>query len=316
MPKNSKLPPLPPPARTEPEADWQHRKLWTRVKDALAALPVHFRSDTFIEGINATDIFTLNAALGATIENQVVETLNQVRSVWDPGGFYETYAFVRQPQSFPDVVLRNLSDDSVTPLMGIEMKGWYLLAKEGEPSLRFTQTADACAAADLIMVVPWVLSNVISGRPRIHGCYIESAKYMAGYRNYYWQVLRDAKSSKDIVTPKGITPYPSKAEASTDKPESDGGGNFGRIARTGIMDTYMARVKALPLCGIRASYWLDFFKMFSQDATEADIARAFEQLRSRVAEELPTATSVQRQELLKVLQSVSQFLERFPNIER
>jgi hypothetical protein len=82
------------------------------------------------------------------------------------------------------------------------------------------------------------------------------------------------------------------------------------------MDTYMARVKALPLCGIRASYWLDFFKMFSQDATEADIARAFEQLRSRVAEELPTATSVQRQELLKVLQSVSQFLERFPNIER
>ena len=47
-----------------------------------------FRSDTSIEGILATDIFTLNAAFGATIEDQVVSTLNQMREVWDPDEKY------------------------------------------------------------------------------------------------------------------------------------------------------------------------------------------------------------------------------------
>jgi len=127
------------PSRIIPADAWQHKKLWQSVKDALAALPIYFRSDTFIEGINATDIFTLNSALGATIENQVVETLNQIRSVWDPADTYRTFAFVRQPQTFPDVVLKDLSCATGAPILGIELKGWYLLAKEGEPSLRFTQ---------------------------------------------------------------------------------------------------------------------------------------------------------------------------------
>ncbi|NLC81834.1 MAG: hypothetical protein GX748_11695 [Lentisphaerae bacterium] len=91
------------PSPVSPKCLWAHFALWQRVKDALNALPIHFRSDTFIEGINATDIFTLNSALGATIENQVVETLNQMRSVWDSENRYQTYAFVRQPQSFPDL---------------------------------------------------------------------------------------------------------------------------------------------------------------------------------------------------------------------
>ena len=49
----------------------------------------------------ATDIFTLNTALAATIEESMVKTLNDLRSVWDPRAAYETYAFVRQPQTFP-----------------------------------------------------------------------------------------------------------------------------------------------------------------------------------------------------------------------
>lgn len=32
----------------------------------------------------ATDIFTLNTTLAATIEESVVKTLNNLRSVWDP----------------------------------------------------------------------------------------------------------------------------------------------------------------------------------------------------------------------------------------
>lgn len=119
----------------EPSDKWEHKELWRGVRDALMALPAHFHSDTFIEGISAIDIFTLNSALGATIENQVVETLNSIRNVWDPFGKYGTCVFVRQPQSFPDVVLKDLSDEAARPIMGIELKGWYLLAKEGESAL-------------------------------------------------------------------------------------------------------------------------------------------------------------------------------------
>lgn len=66
----------------------------------------------------ATDIFTLNTALAATIEDSMVKTLNELRSVWDPRDEYETYAFVRQPQTFPDVVLRQI-DNGEDVLLGI-----------------------------------------------------------------------------------------------------------------------------------------------------------------------------------------------------
>jgi len=290
------------PIRKQPSADWAHVQLWQKVRDAITALPLHFRSDTFIEGINATDIFTLNSALGATIENQVVETLNQVRAVWDPANNYQSFGFVRQPQTFPDVVFKDMTSGNSAPLLGIELKGWYLLAKEGEPSLRFTQTAAACAPADLIMVVPWVLGNVISGRPKIYAPFMETARYVAQYRNHHWQHLREAKSNAAISIPDGIAPYPRKSDASTDKPLSDTGGNFGRIARTGIMDDYMARTKAMPLCGIKASHWLDFFKIFQQDATENDIAAALAKLKSRVASDPLRVNSPDRMELLRVIQ--------------
>jgi hypothetical protein len=76
----------------------------------------------------ASDIFTLNSALGATIEEQVVASLNTLRPVWDPDRQYQTYGFVRQPQTFPDVLLRRKTDGQDI-LMGIELKGWYILAR-------------------------------------------------------------------------------------------------------------------------------------------------------------------------------------------
>ncbi len=287
--------------RTEPSDEWAHKKLWLGVRDALKALPAHFHSDTFIEGVNATDVFTLNSALGATIENQVVETLNTIRSVWDPENRYGTYLFVRQPQSFPDVVLKNLSDETANPIMGIELKGWYLLAKEAEPSLRFQQTRRACADADLIMVVPWVLNSVISGRPRIYSPYIESARYAAEYRNAHWKTMRGGGADAAITEPKDALPYPRKADATNDQPVSDKGGNFGRIARSGLMDEYLERMRIQPVCGIRAVYWLEFFKIFHQDATDAQIRRALERLRSK-AENI--IESVQKKRFLDVLSAL------------
>lgn len=300
--KNNDMPPV----HEEPKDTWTHKRLWRGVRDALAALPAYFRSDTFIEGISATDIFTLNSALGATIENQVVEALNQIRTVWDATDSYRTYVFVRQPQSFPDVVLKNLANDTEHPLLGIELKGWYLLAKEGEPSMRFTQTENACADADFIMVVPWVLSSVISGRPKIFSPYIESAKYAARYRNYHWQYLRNANSANDIILPKQAHPYPKKSEATTDMPISDKGGNFGRIARSGIMDEYLTTMRVQTVCGIRAAYWLDFFKIFHQDASDSEIRNALSRLKTRAGEMAETS---KQKELLHVLQSLEIFCE-------
>lgn len=72
------------PKRNSPHGNSAVYEVYTRVREALSALPTYFRSETSIEGILATDIFTLNAAFGATIENQVVLTLNRMREVWDP----------------------------------------------------------------------------------------------------------------------------------------------------------------------------------------------------------------------------------------
>ena len=68
------------PTKKVPDSKWEHYTLYKRVKEAIYGLPLYFRTETNIEGISATDIFTLNSALGATIEFQVVETLNNMGS--------------------------------------------------------------------------------------------------------------------------------------------------------------------------------------------------------------------------------------------
>jgi hypothetical protein len=268
-----------PPERQGPDPGDPHYRLYLDVKDAIASLPAYFRTQTHIAGIAATDIHTLNTVLGATIEEQVVNTLNSMRLVWDPDEKYALYSFVRQAQTFPDVLLRRSSDNHI--LMGIELKGWYLLAKEGEPSFRYQVTQRACNPQDLIVVVPWVLSQVISGSPVAFDPYIESARYAAEYRNYHWQHLRRAKSDGAIDIPQNVTPYPRKSDAIADVPRHDQGGNFGRFARTGIMDSYMAQMQGRQICGVRVEYWRSFFKAF-QDGGERRVASTIERLSKEI----------------------------------
>ena len=181
-----------PPRRKDP-SDWRHYELWKRVRQALRAVPDRFSSPTRIAGLLVQDLFTLNAPLAATIEEQFVRTLNGLRPVWDPDGAYGAYAFERQSQTFPDVVLRR-SDDGREILLGIELKGWYLLAREGVPTYRFTATAAACNAWDLLVVVPWVLEDILSGAPILYAPFVESARYCAETRNHYWMYQRSARS--------------------------------------------------------------------------------------------------------------------------
>jgi hypothetical protein len=295
-----------PPAKELPDKKWEHYQLYVNVQEAIASLPIYFRTETHISGIIATDLHTLNLVLGATIEEQVVQTLNLLRRTWDPEETYALYGFVRQAQTFPDVLLRKGFSGEI--LMGIELKGWYLLAKESEPSLRFQATAEACAIQDLIVVVPWVLGNVISGSPILFEPFVESCKYAALYRNYYWQHLRDAKSDVAIQSPPGISPYPSKADAISDKPVSDSGGNFGRLARTGIMESYKEKLIDVPLCGIKATYWRQFLKAFQESTTDEQARIALEGLRTKVTCD-NRAMSPKHQSALNILTELEKLLE-------
>lgn len=114
---------------------------------------------------------------------------NEMRPVWDPEGKYSLYGFSRQAQTFPDVRLAGYHNGEDI-IMGIELKGWYVLTKEGMPNFRCTGTGAACAVQDLPAVVPGALSNVLSGSPVVFKPYIESARYAAASRHYHWQVLR------------------------------------------------------------------------------------------------------------------------------
>jgi len=217
-----------PPEHEVPSPDWEHLELRARVIEAVEALPAYFKPETYIAGINAPDLHTLNTVLGATIEDQTVATLNAMRPIWDPDKQYALYYFVRQAQTFPDVLLRRAPSSAPATgattddiIMGIELKGWYVLAKEGVPTFRFAVTPSVCAVADLLVVVPWALSYVISGKPLAFAPYIKSARWAAEARNHWWQYQRDAKTTPDIVHPYGapnLKPYPRKADKIDDKP--------------------------------------------------------------------------------------------------
>lgn len=294
------------PPQDLPSTHDEHYQLYKDVREAISSLPIYFRTETYISGIMATDLHTLNSVLGATIEEQVVRTLNLIRSTWDPDGKYALYSFVRQSQTFPDVLLRRTSAEEI--LLGIELKGWYLLAKEAEPSLRFQVTSAACAKRDLIVVVPWVLGNVISGSPILFEPFIESARYAADYRNYHWQHIRQTKQDTHIEIPTGVGPYPSKADQILDRPRADGGGNFGRLARTRIMDTYMQRLNALQLCGIRTDYWRQFFKIFQESTTDAEARVALERLKQR-AQQMTDTSSPKVQSTLMIIAELERILD-------
>lgn len=46
----------------------------------------------------------------------------------------------------------------------------------------------------------------------------------------------------------------------SDKAVKDGGSNFGRIARTGIMDDWVREILDEPLAGIPVDDWISFLK--------------------------------------------------------
>ncbi len=273
------------PIRTNgPDASWPHRPLYDRVIDALHTLPSRFRTALRIAGISATDLFTLNTPLGAAIEASVVENLNDLRDLWDPDHKYETYSFVRQAQVFPDVRLQTTAPGvpaAERVLMGIELKGWFVLSKEGEPSFRYKASPNVCAPQDLLVVYPWGLDEVISGAPRLMRPFIEEARYAAEHRNYYWSVLRGVSGDQSEVLMSSVSvPYPTKGQQFNDEAKSDKGKNFGRVARGGLMTEFIQELLLQQVSGIPVQYWQRFLTIFAEGVSADAVARKIEIIRA------------------------------------
>lgn len=298
------------PVESEPNKDWEHYTLYAAVKNALFSLPSRFESSLRVSGVLATDLFAFNTALSATIEEQVVISLNKLRSVWDPTGQYALYDFERRPQTFPDVVLK-ASSTAVEPqiLLGIELKGWYVLAKEKEPSFRYKVTPVVCTDADLLVVVPWALSEVVSGTPKVFTPFVVGAKYAAEHKNWYWQYQRTGTSDKTITLSQATQNYPIKSDMISDIPASDSGGNFGRLARTGILDSYMSDLSTEHLAGIPISAWQRFFSIFTERSSADVINDELDKLATSISNNKSLKSGV-KEEISEKFREIFGILER------
>lgn len=247
-------------------------KLQRGVKSALMALSGEFDFGHTVSGVAATDLFSLNTFMGAGIELEVVRTLNKLRIIWDPDSEWSTYRFERSSQAFPDVKLIDGSGEGKKAVaLGIELKGWWMLSKEGVPSLRYEVSPNACADHDLICVVPWYLSSAVSGEPQVVEPWIESARYAAEWRDYWWTVVRDSDNDRTLNYPEGAEPYPTKADHVSVHPVEDGGKNFGRLPRCKpLMDEFIAKTMRTSILGISAEAWVKFLRLHKDGEASND----------------------------------------------
>lgn len=286
-----------------------HPDLVEGIRAALRAIPSSFHSDIKIKGINALDVFTLGAAFGAAIEEQLVGNLNKLRELWDKENQYSEYSFIRQPQTFPDLLLRRpagaggASMRKADILIGIELKNWYVLNKENVPNFRFQVTPAVCAPQDLIVIVPWVLSEVISGSPQLFDPFIGQARHVAEYRNYHWTKLKKGSTGK-VKLSSSSSPYPRKSDTINDAATGDQGNNFGRIARTGLLDEYCAQTDRQRVAGIEARFWREFFGAFKEQEEAAAVSSTMKGIRKNLASVVGDADKSDLAEKLRGIASI------------
>lgn len=271
-------PPFPSSFKAAPELV----ELRERVIETLFDLPAYFESRTDIHDVDVTDLFALNSALGASIEKQVVRVLNQQRERWDDGR-WTGFKFVRYSQTFPDVRLeRPRSSAAPEVAFGVELKGWYLLSKELEPSYRFQAAVRACSELDILAVVPWHFDEVVSGTPTVLSPYIEPARWLAEARNYWWAHVRRSRSpagKRGVQVNQKVLPYPAAKMEMHDVPVEDSGGNFGRLARislpsqrpNGVMADFVRQASQLELLGVPVELWLLFLKANIDGRSVSDV---------------------------------------------
>lgn len=282
-----------------PNAPQQLIELADRIrKVALPSLVDFFDFEHQIGGIRATDLFSLNSLMGATIEDQVVSTLNRHRETWDNGD-WSGYTFRRSAQAFPDVRLTHRSNPDDIKI-GIELKSWFLLSKEGVPSMRFSPHPDACAPLDMVCVIPWHLSNVVCGVPKIAEPWIQQAKFAAEWSMFFWTYLRKTdnpqtlsqRSFKEIGP---CSPYPKKSDSISLHPKNDSGSNYGRLPRYHpIMDDFCEQALQTEILGIPAEDWRYFLQIHTETVT-------IDEVRKKLSSKYEIDSSASNSQILDVL---------------
>ena len=117
-----------------------------------------------------------------------------------------------------------------------------------------------------------MLSDVVAGSPKLLRPFVGEARYAAELRNYYWQTMRTERGGDGKITrATHQSPYPAvKTDQCSDRAEDDGGGNFGRVARYGLLDEFVKSIERQEASGIPVKAWLTFFKIFSDNARNLD----------------------------------------------
>ncbi len=102
--------------------------------------------------------------------------------------------------------------------------------------------------------------------------WIYRARAAAEHRNHWWQEIRVTTTDTGITPPAvPVHPYPTKTDEVADKPVADRGGNFGRLARTGVMDDFLRISLGTSVAGISAEHWIKFFRIYSEPRDDAKI---------------------------------------------
>ena len=136
-------------------------------------------------------------------QEHIPVALNRNRQLWDPKGDYADCLFRRQPQTFPDVLFRRETGSGSETLLGIEVKSWYVLAREAEPSFRFNVNREFCHHADLCAVYPWAFSSGVAGTPRLFRPLVIGARKAARLREESWIAKAQDEDWKVIHKPVG-----------------------------------------------------------------------------------------------------------------
>lgn len=159
-----------------------------------------------------------------------------------------------------------------------------MFSRRRRPSFRYKVTPAVCTDADLLVVVPWALSEVVSGTPKVFAPFVVGAKYAAEYKNWYWAHQRTGSGERGVILSNVTQNYPAKSDMISDKPRSDSGGNFGRLARTGLLDAYIGDLFNERLVGIPLSSWQRFLSIFTESRSLSEIRAEVEKLASSISQ--------------------------------
>jgi hypothetical protein len=169
-------------------------------------------------------------------------------------------------------------------------------------------TPAVCTEYDLLVVFPWALSNVVSGSPKLFQPYVVGARFAAEYRNWHWTHKRTSRRDKTVRLSAVTNHYPTKSELIADRAVHDDGKNFGRIARTDLMNEYIAELFGQTLAGIPLDAWQRFFRAFTESDPQERVGRLADQLAREAASVREPATAQDIEAIKTRLQEIAALL--------